>query len=130
MTDILLPNEEEARRIAHRDTLDEALAWLSRHVPMIVVKRGSRGALIQRGVECIRVDPVAVQPVDPIGAGDSFKAGFLSAWVRGAEPRTAAKAGNLAGALLSTPRPGGTEAFCDPSLWKLFLKKHEFPGLV
>lgn len=129
MTDILLPNEEEACRIAHRDTLDEALEWLSRHEPMIVVKRWSRGALIQRGVERIRVDPVALQPVDSIGAGESFNAGFLSLWLGGAEPRTAAMAGNIAGAL-STLRPSGTEAFRDPSLWKTFLKKHEFPGLA
>jgi sugar/nucleoside kinase (ribokinase family) len=129
LTDILLPNEAEACRIAHRDTLDEALAWLSRHVPMIVIKRGSHGALIQRGIERIMVDPVEVQPVDSIGAGDTFNAGFLSAWLRGAEPRNAAMAGNIAGAL-STMRPGGTEAFRDPSLWKPFLKKHGFPGLA
>jgi len=125
--DILLPNETEACRIAHRDTLDEALAWLGHHVPMVVVKCGSRGALVQRGSERMMVDPVAVQPVDSIGAGDSFNAGFLSAWVRGADPRTAAMAGNIAGAL-SVLRPGGTEAFRDPSLWKPFLKEHGFPG--
>jgi len=35
----------------------------------------------------------------------------------------------IAGAL-STLRSGGTEAFRDPSLWKPFLKKHEFAGLA
>jgi sugar/nucleoside kinase (ribokinase family) len=127
--DILLPNEAEACRIAHKDTLDEALAWLGRHVPMVVIKRGARGALIQQGGERITVDPVAIQPVDSIGAGDSFNAGFLHAWLRGADPRTSAMAGNIAGAL-STLRPGGTEAFRDPSLWKPFLKEQRFPELA
>lgn len=129
LVDILLPNEAEACRIAHRDTLEEALAVLSRHVPMIVVKRGARGALVQRGGERILVDPVTVEPVDSIGAGDSFNAGFLSAWLRGADPQAAAMAGNIAGAL-STLRPGGTEALRDPSLWKPFLAEHQFPGLA
>ncbi len=127
--DLLLPNEDEICRIARREGLDEALAWLSRHVPTIVVKRGPRGALIQRGSERIEVPPVAVEPVDTIGAGDSFNAGFLAAWLRGADPRSCGIAGNIAGAL-STLRPGGTEAFRDPSLWVPFLKEHGFPGIA
>jgi sugar/nucleoside kinase (ribokinase family) len=129
LIDILLPNEAEACRIAHRDTLDEALAWLSRHVPIVAVKRGSYGTLIQRGAERIVVDPVTVQPVDTIGAGDSFNAGFLSAWLSGCDLQSCGIAGNIAGSL-STLCPGGTEAFRDPALWKPFLKEHGFPGLA
>lgn len=129
LIDVLLPNDAEVCRIAHRDNVDEALEWLSGHVPLIVVKCGSRGALIQRGNERIAVDPVRVEVVDTIGAGDSFNAGFLSAWVRGLDLEACGRAANIAGAL-STLRPGGTEAFRDPSLWKPFLKRHEFPGLA
>jgi sugar/nucleoside kinase (ribokinase family) len=128
LVDVLLPNAAEACRIAHRDTLDEALEWLSSHAPTIAVKRGSHGALIQHGRERIVVDPIAVQSVDTIGAGDSFNAGFLYAWLRGFDLRTCGMAGNISGAL-STLRPGGTEAFRDPALWKSFLKEHGFPGL-
>jgi len=127
LVDILLPNETEACRIAHRERLEDALDWLSGHVPMIVVKRGPRGALVQRGTERMVVGPVTVRAVDSIGAGDSFNAGFLSAWLRGADPRTAARAGNIAGAL-SVLRPGGTEAFRDQSLREAFLKEQGFPS--
>jgi sugar/nucleoside kinase (ribokinase family) len=129
LVDILLPNETEACLIAHRENLDEALTWLGRHVPLVVVKCGSRGALVQRGDERIFVDPIRVEPVDTIGAGDSFNAGFLSAWLRGLDLQECGKAGNIAGAL-STQRPGGTEAFRDASVWRPFLKQHCFPGLA
>jgi sugar/nucleoside kinase (ribokinase family) len=64
-----------------------------------------------------------VDAVDPVGAGDSFDAGFLHQYVRGADLPTCLAAGNLAGAL-STTRPGGTEAFRDAAHREVFLKKH------
>ncbi len=127
LIDILLPNEAEACRIARRDTLEEALAVLSKRVPCIVVKQGARGALGQEGGTQIHVPAVHVTPVDTIGAGDSFNAGFLSAWLRMLPLEICAQAGNIAGAL-STLRPGGTESFRDPELVSAFLKQHNFPA--
>jgi sugar/nucleoside kinase (ribokinase family) len=67
--------------------------------------------------------------VDTIGAGDSFNAGFLFAWLRGLPLETCGRAGNITGAL-STQRPGGTEAFRDRELTAAFLKEHHFPALI
>jgi sugar/nucleoside kinase (ribokinase family) len=127
LIDILLPNEAELCRIAHRDTLDEALAALSPRIPMIAVKCGSQGSLVQMGKERITASPITVTPVDTIGAGDSFNSGFLSAWLRGLPPEVCANAGNITGAL-STLRPGGTEAFRDKALLREFLSAHNFPA--
>jgi sugar/nucleoside kinase (ribokinase family) len=44
-TDLLIPNEAEACRLARRDTLPEAVATLAAAVPRLVIKRGPRGAL-------------------------------------------------------------------------------------
>jgi sugar/nucleoside kinase (ribokinase family) len=125
--DLLLPNEEELKKIAGQPTLDEALAALAPRVPLIVVKCGSRGALVQQqtpnGIQRDWVAPVLVDPIDTIGAGDSFNAGFLNAWLRGHDPLRAAAFGNITGAL-STLRPGGTEAFRDAALRDAFLKQH------
>ena len=125
--DLLLPNEAELKKIARKPTLDEALDALASRVPLIVVKCGSRGALVQQrtssGIQRDWVSPVAVKPVDTIGAGDSFNAGFLNAWLRGHDPLRAASFGNITGAL-STLRPGGTEAFRDAALRFDFLKRH------
>ena len=121
--DILLPNLDELLKIADTATTDEALDKLAPRVPMIVVKCGSRGALVQRGSERQWVPPIVVEPVDTIGAGDSFNAGFLSAWLRGGNPIRAAAMGNLSGAL-STLRPGGVGAHRDASLRTQFLSTH------
>jgi len=124
--DLLLPNDDEIRRIARRDSIDDALDVLSATVPLIAVKRGSNGALVQEGGRRFAVPGVEVQPVDTIGAGDSFDAGFLAAWLGGATPEQSAQAGNITGAL-STQRPGGTEAFRDGKLMEEFLRQHAFP---
>ena len=126
LVDVLLPNETEICRIAKRDLLEDAIAVLARRIPCIAVKLGSRGSLVQAGGKRYTAAPVAVSTVDSIGAGDSFNAGFLSAWLRGLPLEDCARAGNIAGAL-STQRPGGTEAFRDREFTEQFLKQHNFP---
>ena len=126
LVDILLPNEDELLRITRRPTVDQALNALSHRVPLVVVKRGARGATVQQGQQREDIPGVSVTPVDTIGAGDSFDAGFLHAWLRGASPSAAARVGNLTGAL-STQRPGGTEAFRDAAFLHSFLRDHQSP---
>ena len=75
----------------------------------------------RRGKEEITASPAAVEAVDPVGAGDSFDAGFLHQFVRGADLATCLAWGNLAGAL-STTRPGGTEAFRDRAHFRRFFR--------
>ena len=118
--DVLLPNEDELLRIADAASIEEALDKLSQRVPLIVVKCGSRGALVQCGNKREWVQPFFVEPVDTIGAGDSFNAGFLSAWLRGEDPIRSAAMGNLTGAL-STLRPGGVAAHRDSVLRTEFI---------
>ncbi|HEX3473258.1 MAG TPA: sugar kinase [Silvibacterium sp.] len=126
--DVLLPNTDEVRRIARRETVEEALDVLSLSVPLIVVKSGSRGAIVQHGKERFQVAPIVVDTVDTIGAGDSFNAGFLAAWLSGADLRACAAAGNITGGL-STQKPGGTEAFRNSEFRDGFLSRHGFPRL-
>ena len=123
LVDVLLPSESELLRMAGAPTLEQALDALAPRVPLIVVKCGPRGAIVQHDGTRTHVAPVEVVPVDTIGAGDSFNAGFLSAWLRGASPIDAARMGNITGAL-STLAPGGTEAFRDAKLRDSFLASH------
>lgn len=110
--DVFFPNEREACRVAGTEDLEAAVRKLSELVPLVVVKLGRRGALAQRGGERVVSPSQEVAAVDTVGAGDSFDAGFLHQYVRGADLPTCLASGNLAGAL-STTRPGGTEAFRD-----------------
>jgi ribokinase len=84
LTDVFLPNEQEALHITRSADLEEAArklrAW---GIPLAVVKRGAEGAKVysmQRTVEC---SPSPATSGDSIGAGDSFDAGFLAGWLRG-----------------------------------------------
>jgi sugar/nucleoside kinase (ribokinase family) len=121
--DLLLPNEDEIMKIARKPTLAQALDALAPRVPLIVVKCGSRGAVVQQGSNRDWISPVCVESVDTIGAGDSFNAGFLSFYLNADDPLRAAAMGNVTGAL-STLRPGGTEAYRDAELRDAFLKQH------
>ncbi len=110
--DVFLPNEREACRITGTENVDEAISRLAEAVPLLVVKQGERGAMARRGREVFTSGPRSVDFVDPVGAGDSFDAGFIHQFVRGADIPACLAWGNLAGAF-STTRPGGTEAFRD-----------------
>jgi len=123
LVDVLLPNEREAIKITGASNLEQALGVLSKLVPLVVVKLGSKGAMAIRGKERVTSPAVPVQCLDPVGAGDSFDAGFLRAYVQGRELKECLASGNLAGAL-SVTRPGGTEAFRDFEYRERFLASH------
>lgn len=117
--DVFLPNEREAQKAAGVDGVEEAVEKLSASVPLVIVKMGGAGALAQRGRERLTSPAERVKSVDPVGAGDSFDAGFLHEYVRGSDLDVCLRAGNLAGAF-STTRPGGTEAFRDAKYREAF----------
>ncbi len=81
--------------------------------------------MAQRGNERFTSPALRVEAVDAVGAGDSFDAGFLHEYVRGADLATCLAAGNLAGAF-STTRPGGTEAFRDAKYREQFFRERGF----
>jgi sugar/nucleoside kinase (ribokinase family) len=110
--DVFLPNAREARKITRTEDLESAIDRLSKIVPVLVVKMGPEGAMAQRGTETVSTPALRTETIDPVGAGDSFDAGFLHQYIRGANLETCLAFGNLAGAF-STTRPGGTEAFRD-----------------
>jgi sugar/nucleoside kinase (ribokinase family) len=127
LVDVFLPNAREATKIARRTDLDSALDWFAERVPTLVVKLGPQGAVACRDGRRVRAPALPVDAVDPVGAGDSFNAGFLHQFVRGADLETCLAFGNLAGAY-STTRPGGTEAFRDRRQLAEFLNRHRAGG--
>lgn len=121
--DVFLPNEREAQKAAGVGNLEAAVKKLAAQVPLVVVKLGRAGALAQRGTEQFVSPALKVEAVDAVGAGDSFDAGFLDQYVRGANLPACLAAGNMAGAF-STTRPGGTEAFRDAKHREEFFRQH------
>jgi sugar/nucleoside kinase (ribokinase family) len=110
LTDLFLPNGEEAMRIAGRDDPREAARALAAHGPLVAVKLGAAGALAARGDELVEVAaPAGVEPVDTTGAGDSFDAGAIAGLLQGWPPERMLELGCACGAL-STRAAGGTAA--------------------
>jgi sugar/nucleoside kinase (ribokinase family) len=125
--DILMPNEREAKALSGEESLDLAIDRLSRLVPVLVVKRGALGAVaVDRGKRQQQA-AVDVLPVDAVGAGDSFNAGFLHGYLSGWPIERCLQIGNLAGAY-STTQIGGTSAFRDKRSMEQFFNSHA-PGL-
>jgi sugar/nucleoside kinase (ribokinase family) len=120
--DVLLPNEHEACRLAGVDHPLRALESLAEKVPLVIMKRGEKGAIARRGSEIFEASSPKIAAVDTIGAGDSFDAGFLHQFIRGGKVEECLKYGNLTGAL-STTRSGGTEAFRETTHREKFLSQ-------
>ena len=118
--DVLLPNEQEACRMARKNNPDEAAEFLATKVALVVIKRGAKGVVARRGSETFTAMPQKIEATDSVGAGDSFDAGFLHKFVRGAGIEECLAYGNLTGAL-SVTRSGGTEAFRDANHREHFL---------
>lgn len=122
--DVFLPNESEACKIAKTEELDSAAKILAKKVSLLVVKRGARGAVAWLGNEKLTAPSMAAAVVDSVGAGDSFDAGFIHQFIRGASPGDCLHYANVTGAL-SVTRAGGTEAFRDAEHRERFLREHQ-----
>ncbi len=106
-TDILFVNAGEATAITKEDDLVRAMRHLSSGGTTVVVKQGADGASAMRGGEAIHSPALDVDPVDTVGAGDTFTAGFLGAHLAGASLEEALALACACGSL-STRGVGGT----------------------
>ena len=107
--DYVLPNEAEALALTGAASVEEAMAVFVEAGLVPVVKRGRDGAAARRGdvVHTAHVKPL--DPLDTVGAGDSFDAGFLAALLNGEDLDQALAVGCACGAL-STQAVGGVAA--------------------
>jgi sugar/nucleoside kinase (ribokinase family) len=105
--DVFLPNEVELAGITRTSDVAEALRTLANGRTRTVAKFGREGAATIDDGRLLRVPPFPIEPVDTTGAGDSFDAGFLHAWLQGQPVQSALRLGAACGAL-STLGLGGT----------------------
>jgi len=109
LTDIFLPNQQEALSLTRTTAIADAARKLARQTGVAAIKLGAAGALAAQGDALVRASSIPVQVVDTVGAGDSFDAGFiyghLHDWPLDKTLRLAAVCGAL-----STRQPGGVAA--------------------
>ena len=88
--DIVIGNEEEVAAAGVDDP------------PVLVLKRGERGATVVEGGEETDVPGFPVEVVNGLGAGDAFAAAFGQALLRGAPVVDAVRRGTVAGAIVAS----------------------------
>jgi len=121
---VFLPNENELKLITKSESLEEAIREIEPFVNFCVVKCGRKGSiLLQKGKEPFSLDAfLNNEVVDAIGAGDSFNAGFIHAFVKGETAENAQINGNLTGAI-NTTAAGGTGAFTSAEKLRIIAKE-------
>ncbi|HEX3929276.1 MAG TPA: carbohydrate kinase family protein [Nocardioides sp.] len=88
--DVLLPNRAEALALGDDSDPRRAAVALAARGPLTVVKVGSRGAFAATADgELVEEAGSPVEAIDTTGAGDTFDAAFLAAWLDGAGLATA-----------------------------------------
>lgn len=94
--DIVLGNIEELKALYQAD-FQTSVQAIARDAELAAITMGAEGAMVIHDGEIVTVPafPVA-QVVDATGAGDLFASGFLLAYARGRDHRTALEAGCLA----------------------------------
>ncbi|MFV9631604.1 MAG: carbohydrate kinase family protein [Methanosarcinales archaeon] len=80
-TDILFTNRHEIERLGQMIGCTREM--LETDIPVVVVTHDKSGSEICKDGERIFIPPIQVQAVDPTGAGDAYRVGFLVAYTRG-----------------------------------------------
>ena len=106
--DLFFPNEVEIRAITRADAVPEALRRLAGGRTRTIAKLGAQGcATLADDGRMLQVPSYPVEAVDTTGAGDSFNAGFLHAWLARRPLEECLRWGAACGSL-STRGLGGT----------------------
>jgi sugar/nucleoside kinase (ribokinase family) len=102
-TDLLFLNQTELKDYFKINPSENSLRTFAKSFPGIVVlKMGERGAIATDGFEYCSSDVFEVPVVDTLGAGDSFAAGFVTAWMRSERIEQALNVANAVAALTIT----------------------------
>jgi sugar/nucleoside kinase (ribokinase family) len=119
--DVFFPNEVELRGITGTDDVEQALRSLENGRTRVVAKLGKGGLATLEAGAFLHVPAFTIEAIDTTGAGDSFNAGFLRAWLSGAPIRDALRLGAACGALC-TLGLGGTARQADLAEATAFLE--------
>ncbi len=124
--DYFMPSIDEAICIAQKNNPEEiADVLVSKGAKNIIIKLGSKGSYLRKeGETSGRIFPpyYVENPVDTVGAGDSFCSGFLAEFARGGSLDDCMKSANAAGAHCVMAK-GATAGMKTYEEIKIFIKK-------
>ncbi|MBI4585857.1 MAG: carbohydrate kinase family protein [Planctomycetes bacterium] len=102
-------DEDLAAIFGHRDVDAAAREILACGPDAVVITAGSKGAFVYTPSGCWKVPAVSCRVVDTTGGGDTFMAGFLSEYLRSADPVKSAQWGSATAACV-IEKSGGVRA--------------------
>jgi adenosine kinase len=92
---IVVGNDYEQELISKSTGL--SINQLVENAGIFIITLGSQGSIIRTKKETIKIKPVrARQVVDPTGAGDAYRAGFIKGWIGNLSLEECGKLGSLA----------------------------------
>ena len=91
-TDILFANRHEIKRIL--EITGKSFSEIKARIDIIVVTCDAKGSKIYKCKDKFSIPVIYVEAVDPTGAGDAYRAGFLLAFTRGYSLSTCGKVGS------------------------------------
>jgi 5-dehydro-2-deoxygluconokinase len=94
--------DEVAVAVGTRDPEEASAALLDLGVEIAIVKRGPDGVLARTREELIEVEPVRLEVVNGLGAGDAFGGALVYGLVRGWELERTIRLANAAGAFVAS----------------------------
>jgi sugar/nucleoside kinase (ribokinase family) len=95
--DYFFPNEEEAKSLTERESLDDIADFLMGHgVKNVVIKTGRDGCFLKNRDIRLAVPAFDSPIVDTTGAGDNFAAGFIKSLIEGRSPADCCRYANAA----------------------------------
>lgn len=98
--DVVLMNTEEAQLLSGCGSVADAAAEIARlGVRTIAITGGDRGAIVYSEGDLVEIPPRKVEVVYDVGAGDTFHAGFVAAYLAGMGPEQIGRAAADAAAL-------------------------------
>ena len=100
--DFLFANEGEALLIAETEDFDVAVDYLKTLAKGFAITRGAAGSVIFDGEKLIEIDPVSVEAIDTVGAGDMYAGAFLYGITNGMDYAAAGRLASLASATVVT----------------------------
>jgi 5-dehydro-2-deoxygluconokinase len=94
--------DEVAVAVGTRDPLEASAALLDLGVQLAIVKRGPEGVLARTRDELVEVEPVRLEVVNGLGAGDAFGGALVYGLVQGWELERTIRLANAAGAYVAS----------------------------
>jgi 2-dehydro-3-deoxygluconokinase len=104
--DVVLLSTEDAEALFESADPETVCARLHQAgIELVVLKRGAAGAILSIGGTMTEFEADLAHPVDPVGAGDGFDAGFIAGLRETGSPHQACRLGSFVAAR-AVERPG------------------------